>query len=307
MPESVKRLEVVVGQRVRALRDDRRWTQDEFARRLRERGFLSWSHSVVAALENGGKKLDIAELVELSLTLGVPITELICGQIGWLTLRKGLDIRPAALAKLLSGHQPDDLSNADIRVSAESTTDVHCLLKFILSQITHLSNRGSEESEDPHDVISNSTEYFEGLSKWTRANQGRLECYLARLWSTDPSVIGLGSLLCWGRSVSDERDRRARCSPYAKQKVGREVVAELKSRMTRQGNRWVVHVEQPAMDVVIQMVDEKVLVRSVKLRRQQAIQPDLVLDTMKDTTSLVEINRNRRQSSKGKGSGRPVN
>lgn len=59
-----------IGSRLRELRDEHGWKQDDVAVAARRMG-LDWSQATVAAIETGRRDLTIGELVLLPLTLGV--------------------------------------------------------------------------------------------------------------------------------------------------------------------------------------------------------------------------------------------
>jgi len=62
----------LVGSRLRALRGQRGWTQEELVQHLGQLGFPSWRQSKVAKIERGeAKRLPLDDVLELAAALGV--------------------------------------------------------------------------------------------------------------------------------------------------------------------------------------------------------------------------------------------
>jgi transcriptional regulator with XRE-family HTH domain len=67
---------LVVGENLRRIREQRRWTQEEMAHHLRQWG-LGWSRAYLAAYEAGHRDgIDVAVVSVLSAALGVPLGDL---------------------------------------------------------------------------------------------------------------------------------------------------------------------------------------------------------------------------------------
>jgi transcriptional regulator with XRE-family HTH domain len=64
---------VGIGLRIRAVREQRGWNQDEFAHRARVH------RSYVTQLENGRKDFRISTLYRLAEALAIPVTDLLTG------------------------------------------------------------------------------------------------------------------------------------------------------------------------------------------------------------------------------------
>lgn len=70
----------VVGENLKGLRKERRWTQDAAAAELSSRG-LTWKRAHIADLESGRREsLDFGALVVLGDVLGVQLPELLAGE-----------------------------------------------------------------------------------------------------------------------------------------------------------------------------------------------------------------------------------
>lgn len=94
---------VAIGQAVRRRRLEAGLSQDEMAQQIRGTG-LRWSSSVVAALENGRKKVDIGEAVLLARALDVSVADLI--ESDRIELAPGAITTGAVLRDALSGMVP---------------------------------------------------------------------------------------------------------------------------------------------------------------------------------------------------------
>lgn len=73
MPEPAT-AEQVVGQRIKALRGIRGWSQQELAARMTASGY-SWRQTTVTKTESAERPLRVNEAVQLSSVFGVPIGE----------------------------------------------------------------------------------------------------------------------------------------------------------------------------------------------------------------------------------------
>jgi transcriptional regulator with XRE-family HTH domain len=73
-------LEAHVGRRVRGLREERGWSQQDLGRRLAPYGF-ELTQSTVAKLENGARPVRLNEAAALAALFGVNISELIDAEV----------------------------------------------------------------------------------------------------------------------------------------------------------------------------------------------------------------------------------
>lgn len=99
-------LSVLIGQRVRALREERGWRQLDLAHRLALVGF-PWPQTAIATVESGERQLDPEELVAFARVFGLPVGQLLPPEQSDETLsgvRVGRSTLPlAALRWYLSG------------------------------------------------------------------------------------------------------------------------------------------------------------------------------------------------------------
>jgi len=189
---------------------------------------------MVASFEGQGRKLTLAEFFGLALVFNVSLPELLLNaDAEWAFLAEGRDIRRDALVRLLKGCHPGKLSKGDLRGS-----DLHKARdagrgEFLrwATIVDLVRGRGNET--------------WEMLMEWEQAaSQGRLEKYIAKRLATEPSVITLASLIKWGCSASEERDRRAEIRPDAKQHISRLLIRELHPMVAKNQDHWTISVEQ---------------------------------------------------------------
>ena len=171
-PETVGQ---VVGQAVRTLRLDRRWTQQSFADRVVRCG-LPWKRTQVSDLESGRREsLDVGTLIVLASALGhVPLADLVAGD-GKVLLtpradfpEQGVTCTRSELRKWLSGER------ASITLSGVQT--------------------GIKSMEHSVHV--------------SREIPASLDISLAKLWNVDPWDVVNAAEALWNRSATEERDRR---------------------------------------------------------------------------------------------------
>ncbi len=77
----------IVGAQVRKLRDQRGWSQAEFAAKCQRNGW-DISRGIVAGIEGRVRWVGDCELVLLARALGVPVTDLLPAKINWTEVEK---------------------------------------------------------------------------------------------------------------------------------------------------------------------------------------------------------------------------
>lgn len=73
--QTVASADVVLGRRLRALREERNWSQADVVSELGRVG-LSWHQTTAAKVEAGSRPLKASEVLALSIVLGVPVQDL---------------------------------------------------------------------------------------------------------------------------------------------------------------------------------------------------------------------------------------
>lgn len=107
-----RQLGAVVGENLRQLREERRWTQHELARHLQRDG-LKWTRSQVAATEAGNRaSMDVGTLENLAGSLGVAVADMFTGD-GYVFLTSTTCQTLAGLRAALSGTPPSGLPPTD--------------------------------------------------------------------------------------------------------------------------------------------------------------------------------------------------
>ena len=98
----IVRIGEVIGERVRAARDDLGWTQTELGKRIGARlGQRAWSRQIVSAAEQGKRAYTAAELLAFASELDVSITHLLTPPLGVeaVEVAPGVSEHPATILK----------------------------------------------------------------------------------------------------------------------------------------------------------------------------------------------------------------
>jgi len=169
-------LNEAIARRVRQLREERGWTQDRLADRLREAGFTGWTRSMGAALETRRRQGSAGDLVALSAALGVPPSELVPPRSGSVSLDNGSLISLQRASLILGGRQTSPDRDAP--------------------QPPARSPRSTAKGSPSRDAVA-------------RAAKGELERRVARVLGVGSEEVAEAALRLWGSSATDERDRRA--------------------------------------------------------------------------------------------------
>ncbi len=164
----------VVGENVRRLRSDRRWTQDAAAREFAGAG-LRWKRTHIAALESGRREtVDVVTLVLLAAALDVPVTELFHGEGDVLLTPRG---------------DADDYGVTATRAQ---------LREWFSGAESNIMIRGAQ-------VAIAAVEHSQHKSRPIPVEADR--ALAKRLGRDVPDVVKAAEGL-WGRSLTEERDRR---------------------------------------------------------------------------------------------------
>jgi transcriptional regulator with XRE-family HTH domain len=107
----IVRIGEVIGERVRARREERGWTQAELGRRVGSHlGQGDWSRQVISSTEQGKRAFTAAELVTFAHVLDVGITYLLTPPPGVdvIELAPGIGAGSVVMAKLLTPSRGSD-------------------------------------------------------------------------------------------------------------------------------------------------------------------------------------------------------
>lgn len=205
----------VIGAHVRALRETKKASQDDLARRMRFYGFVDWQQGTVSAVERGARRLSVLELAFLAywgkteVAWFVETSESIeanaHGQISGRTFSRMWRGRPVA------GRE---------------------LPKPMLARALGLSERERAAASQA------------ARSKAERQAALRLADDLGAAVTAD--AVALASVRLWGRSLTDERDARvasqgiglsARSVQALRGHVTRALIDELRPSIARRAGR----------------------------------------------------------------------
>jgi transcriptional regulator with XRE-family HTH domain len=169
-------LGAVVGRNVKRLREHRVLTQHELAQLWKRHG-LNWARSKVSALEAGNRpQVDVADLVIMAMSLGVPLAELFVGSpVG------KVELKPEPNAVEIDGPVLQDLF-------AGSTLTGECLQVGGAAYELH-------------------RKHLEEMTERPKPMQADVE--LAQRIGVNPSRVAQAAIdLFDGRTLTEERDRR---------------------------------------------------------------------------------------------------
>jgi transcriptional regulator with XRE-family HTH domain len=167
--KEVPSLAAVAGRNLRKHRQERGLRQDDVAHSVRKIG-LDWSRAVVAAIETGGRALDLGELVLLSVALGIGLSDLLQGD-GDVLVGGRVEVSLPLLRALLDDPDESKYSAISLDLEKRSTVPSGDALRF------------------------------------ERA-VGEAERRAARRLQMSPLEVSRCAFQLWGRSLTEERDRR---------------------------------------------------------------------------------------------------
>ncbi|MHB8513013.1 MAG: helix-turn-helix transcriptional regulator [Actinomycetota bacterium] len=204
-------LDAHIGKTVQRLRKPR--SQDALAGLLRLiSGDQGWTRSVVAALENGGRKVSLEDLLILAQALMKSPSDLI-GPSDVPINVGGLLMTPRNVRRLLKGGTP---TNTMVRAGAAK----------VLSDELDKFERGIEESQQIRNQFR-----LVGEREVRAAVEGELEKRLAKHFGISALDVVVAGCQIWHRPPTAERDRRAAergiKSAKAKWTIYAELVDEL--------------------------------------------------------------------------------
>lgn len=198
-------IDQLVGHNVRRIREERGITQDDVAREARAVG-LAWSRSTVGALENGGKTLDLGEVVLLAAAMPAPVAQLLAPSDAMLAaddpfiaVGPALAMRPESILAALAASTVRDLGAVE--------TEREGYLTDIDGAAHHGRLEEAKKRRQRHDRITGGTS-SSMFAQATEAARGEAEMKAARRLDVDPVELALAALKLWGRSLTEERDAR---------------------------------------------------------------------------------------------------
>ncbi len=190
-------LEEAIGRNVRRIRQERRLSQDEVASIARRAG-LGWSPVTVTQLETGQKSLSAIELLLLPVILRRPLEELIEVEDGLIRATESSHIPHRYLAQFF--RNPGTIIISEELFSEESphpdATEVLVEPDIDPSVRRAMKKAGLDESLLAYMMID-------------AARKGEAERKAARQLGLRPVEVAAFALRAFGRSLTQERNRRA--------------------------------------------------------------------------------------------------
>jgi transcriptional regulator with XRE-family HTH domain len=206
------RLPALIGTSVARTRAALGLTQEQLAYRLRRHGFTSWTRDVVGALESGRREVSLGDAVVLAAELGLGLPELVpTGEL--VELSPALTMKAEDVRQLLGGRRAGDfvpvpasepgaaLDMLRVPVAALAAPQ-RALPRWALDELLRIARQRGMDIEVLH-------------REFDAACALDLERRTARRFGATPWEICLAALRLWGRSLTEERDRRAGASDPA--------------------------------------------------------------------------------------------
>jgi len=176
MPSGAKSPSAVVGERLRALRTEHGWQQDDIADAARRQG-LRWTQATVAAIESGRRELAVGELLILPWVLA---THPLGVDVSF------VDLFPVGDYMVHLGPQ-----------AAGSGNDVRATIIGAMEEVVHLDTPWRRAADET---------MRKGLALW---EAGKLaEVRLAGRLGIEPLELAELARTLWGRGLTLERERR---------------------------------------------------------------------------------------------------
>ena len=198
-------LQQAIGRRIRELRQDLGLRQDNVAQGARDVG-LPWTQGTVAAIERGGRALALEEFFLLPLALWhaseratgigqwLALADLLPANDEWVRLTNRTRACVVALRDLLVGRHPDSQQPFSGEFEGPSSDRV-------ADPDRAMQARGRLARLWP-------SASWRDLDRASQAAAGEAERKAARKLSVPPVVISVAAYARWGRSLTEERDRR---------------------------------------------------------------------------------------------------
>jgi transcriptional regulator with XRE-family HTH domain len=195
-----KGLGQLLGDHLRVIREERNLSEDEVARRARAVG-LPWSRSTVVAFESGRRKsVALEELLLLSYAFGVEPADWFVGK-GWAKLTPDARATLGVIRTMLAGSPTDQWTRISERMwdipEFKHAPGIVGAQFERLNQRLKRANQALGPDAPPDAAI-----------KAVEAAAGQAEVKAAYKLRVEPLDVSLTAFKLWGRSLSQERDRR---------------------------------------------------------------------------------------------------
>jgi transcriptional regulator with XRE-family HTH domain len=223
-----------VGGRLRECREQRGHRQDDVAALARIAG-LPWSRSTIATIEAGRRELSLSEIAALLIVLDMNLPDLFAG-LGGLQIAPGAAIDADDLLAGLVGPSPSWRNTAKW-TPQRSPLAARAGGAAIKVGVRKLKTRARVWPKAPLQSIFDAED----------AAAGETEQKAARRLGVPPIDVSLLAFRLWGRSLTEERDRRveATATPNAAARtvqalrghVTRGLLEELRGGLPKRGSR----------------------------------------------------------------------
>lgn len=229
-----KPLATALGQEIKALRERAGLRQEDVARAASAMG-LDWSRSSIAALETGRRDLSAGELLLLPLVLRLAlgldrleVSDLLPGDRAMIEVAEGAHLSAGQLRRLLAGHASDVDPGLVVTADAAETAAA---------------------------MVAVSLEHPLGAGEAERKAAARLNRPMI--------MILLASYRRWGRSLTDERDRRLaeavseRAKPRTVQAIRGHITRALLDELGPDVVKMPKEISSPLLDELLQMAKQR--------------------------------------------------
>lgn len=180
----------VVGENVKRLRDEAAITQEQLAHRMRLAG---WNGATVAAIETGKRSVSLGEALLLTSALEpASLSDLLSAPASDRVDVEGVALSGRQLRRLVDGDPPANLLSTEPKKTGGHELDAGLLYEYAVTA----EGLGVRET-GPTD-----------LARMALDALGDVENRAARSLGVSPFEVVAASYAVWGRTISEERDRR---------------------------------------------------------------------------------------------------
>jgi ADP-ribose pyrophosphatase YjhB (NUDIX family)/transcriptional regulator with XRE-family HTH domain len=213
------RMHDLIGAGVAAVRQQKRWTQEDAAREFRYHGLSSWRTGTVGQLEAGLRRPRLDEVVLICAALGVALEDLLPDSDEAVELGDGAWMTSAAIRAVLDG----SVDAQPFGVTEEMSFPGE-------EKVAEAIQRSLPQRKQTEQLLAPISQYADGLLRGDVRMAFQLptdaERHAARRLGLHPAQIKLASRALWDhRDFASERDRR----------VGDVGKLEARSRQARRG------------------------------------------------------------------------
>ena len=195
-----KGLGQLLGEHLRQIRREQKLSEDEVARGAKDVG-LPWTWATGDALEKGGRKsVTVEELLLLSYAFGVEPADWFVGK-GWAHLTSEARASLGVIRTMLAGSPTEQWTRIDERVwDLPQFNEAPGILGVQFERLNQRLRRAKQ-------ILGPDTS-TETAIKAVEAASGKAEVNAAYKMRVEPLDISLAAFRMWGRSLTQERDRR---------------------------------------------------------------------------------------------------